>query len=257
VDNDSNITITFNEVSWKHSNWNDSPPSSNGKMNYIDVEKKLSKQVLKGRITGEELLDLGISGTGSVGDWMRVDPAPVSCVVGYQANGGTPVPAARQLKNITVTLNAACGSVPSPSSKIIPFGSAYGPLPYSSRDKFTFVGWFNARGEQIGTSTPVNDPNNHTLTARWTAIPQAAPAPAKPAPAPTATCTVTFHRNGAPIEAIPQKTAACNSRISLHTPPKWSGKTFVGWNTSGNGTGTAFTVSIPNTSALAVYAIWK
>ncbi len=176
-----------------------------------------------------------------------------------------------QLKNITVTLNAAGGSVPSPSSKIITFGTAYGALPYISRDKFTFVGWFNSRGEQVGTGTIMNDPNNHTLTARWTAIPQApaapsppkpaptpAPAPApKPAPAPTSNCTITFHRNGAPCNAVPQVTAPCNSRISLPSPPTWPGHTFTGWNTSGHGTGSAFTGSVPNAPTLAVYAIWK
>jgi uncharacterized repeat protein (TIGR02543 family) len=313
VDNDS-ITITFGKVSWKESNWNGSPPSSSGRMNYIDVEKKLSNKVVKGRITGDELLNLDISSDGSGGDWVRVDPVPPICTINYNANGGTPVPASRalnsgspyplpsvakpgyvfngwftepnggnkiepsmkvtdhctlyavwQLKNITVTLNAAGGSVPSPSSKIITFGSAYGALPYISRDKFSFVGWFNSRGEQVGNSTTLTDPNNHTLTARWTAIPQApapkpapAPAPApKPAPAPTPVCTVTFHRNGAPCNAIPQKTGAYNSRISLPSPPTWPGHTFVGWNTSGHGTGTAFTGTIPNTPALAVYAIWK
>jgi len=331
--NGDKMTITLGKVSWKESNWNGSPPSSSGRINYRDVEITFNDRILECLLDGEERffiksgkLQYQTLGNKYQGDnyavvsyggvWTRVDPAPVTCVVGYQANGGAPAPSPRtvasgssyplpsvakpgyvfngwftdpnngsqivpsmkvtdnctlyavwQLKNVTVAFNAAGGSAPSPSSKIVTFGTAYGPLPFSSRDKFTFQGWFNVRGEQIGTGTPMNDPNNHTLTARWTAVPAGAapppkpapsPAPApKPAPAPTAMCTVTFHRNGAPWNAIPQVTAACNGRISLPSPPTWPGHSFAGWNTSGQGTGTAFTGSIPNASALAVYAIWK
>jgi uncharacterized repeat protein (TIGR02543 family) len=162
------------------------------------------------------------------------------------------------VKNIRVSFNAA-GGTPTPPFRDIPFGSAYGGLPSVSRDKFTFGGWFNSRGEQVNNGTAVTDPNNHTLSARWTAIPQAAPPPVppKPAPAPTAKCVITFHRNGAPCNAIPQITAACNSRISLPSPPTWPGHTFAGWNTNDKGSGSAFTGSVPNSSTFAVWAVWK
>jgi uncharacterized repeat protein (TIGR02543 family) len=194
---------------------------------------------------------------------------PGYTLVGWftQANGGSKIEPSSKVtgtctlyarwtvKNIRVTFNAA-GGTPTPPPRDIPFGSAYGSLPNVSRDKYTFQGWFTSGGAQVSNGTTVTDPNNHTISARWTAIPQTAPAP-KPAPAPVPNHTVTFHRNNAPINAIPQKTAAHNSRITLPSPPVWPGHTFVGWNTNANGSGTAFTGNTPVTADIGVWAIWK
>jgi len=131
-----------------------------------------------------------------------------------------------------------------------------------TRPGYTFAGWFwDSRGiTPFSTSTPIT--GDFEFYAHWnenaSASPQPTPQPPTPTPS-TPTCTVTFHRNGAENynSPIPQITADCNSRISLPSSPSWPGYTFIGWNTSGHGTGTAFTGDIPNTSTLAVYAIWR
>jgi len=128
-----------------------------------------------------------------------------------------------------------------------------------TRPGYTFAGWFwDSRGSTpFSASTPITDDSE--FYAHWNENASPSPQPA-PTPSPsTPTCTVTFHRNGAENynSPIPQITAACNSRISLPSSPNWPGHTFTGWNTSGHGTGNAFTGDIPNTSALAVYAIWR
>jgi len=183
---------------------------------------------------------------------------PVTADIGVYAKWKANAP-----KVVTITFNANGGS-PN-STRQVTIGTALGTLPSVSRNGYTFDGWFNAAsgGGKINSTDPITG-NYPTFYAHWTAVPtpQPAPQPAPPPPPPppsTPKCTVTFHRNGAENynSPIPQVTADCNSRISLPSSPNWPGHTFTGWNTSGHGTGSAFTGDIPNTSALAVYAIWR
>ncbi len=70
--------------------------------------------------------------------------------------------------------------------------------------------------------------------------------------------TVTFDKNGGDTEASPiTKTAASGKNVgTLPTAPTRSGYTFNGWNTSANGSGTAFMASTAITSNITVYAQW-
>ena len=186
---------------------------------------------------------------------------PVTANIGVYAKWKAVPP-----KVVTITFNAN-GGTPN-TTRQITVGSPLGTLPTVTRDGFRFDGWYNAAsgGGKINSSDPISG-NYTTFYAHWTANPaptpppppQPAPQPA-PTPAPsTPKCTVTFHRNGAENynSPIPQITADCNNRISLPSSPTWPGYTFIGWNTSGHGTGNTFTGDIPNTSTLAVYAIWR
>ena len=82
----------------------------------------------------------------------------------------------------TVTFDANGGTTPTPASKSVTFGSAYGTLATTTRTGYTFVGWFTAAsgGTQVTTASIVSTASNHTLFAQWTAN----------------TYTVTFDANG-------------------------------------------------------------
>jgi len=83
------------------------------------------------------------------------------------------------LKNVKVNFSAN-GGTPNPQPRDVSYGSAYGSLPSVSRDKFTFDGWFTSGGKQITDNTIMTEGSNHTLTARWTAVPQASTSTSAP-----------------------------------------------------------------------------
>lgn len=68
--------------------------------------------------------------------------------------------------NYTVTFDACGGWTPT-SSKTVTYEEYYGDLPTPSRTGFTFNGWYNATGSQIGNGSVVYTASNHTLYARW------------------------------------------------------------------------------------------
>lgn len=73
---------------------------------------------------------------------------------------------------ITVTFNANGGSGPTPDSKQVTFGAAYGDLATTTRDGYTFNGWFTAStgGSLVTAATTVSTAADHTLYAQWTAF---------------------------------------------------------------------------------------
>jgi uncharacterized repeat protein (TIGR02543 family) len=77
----------------------------------------------------------------------------------------------RVLPIITFTTNG--GSPTVPSSIQVSFGEPYGPLPNTSRPGFSFTGWFSAAtgGSLVTAETTITNPANHTLFARWNALP--------------------------------------------------------------------------------------
>ena len=107
------------------------------------------------------------------------------------ATGGTKVESTTQVTNgsnhtlfahwtaisITLTFNANGGGAPSPASKAVTNGSAYGTLPAVSKTGFRFDGWFTAAtgGTKVEQATKVTNAGNHTLYAHWTAV--SAPVP--------------------------------------------------------------------------------
>ena len=71
-----------------------------------------------------------------------------------------------------ITFNANGGYVSS-GSKIAKINEAYGALPVPSRSNYSFDGWFTAEegGSQITAESIMTRAENHTLYARWKAIP--------------------------------------------------------------------------------------
>jgi len=70
-----------------------------------------------------------------------------------------------------VTFDANGGTAPTPGTKQATYDSTYGTLATTTRDGYTFRGWFTAAegGAEITSATNVTTAGNHTLYAHWTA----------------------------------------------------------------------------------------
>lgn len=82
-------------------------------------------------------------------------------------------------KSYSMTLNTAGGEC-SEMSVLLTYGEACGTLPTPTRSGYTFNGWYDADGTKLEAETVLNKdypetPAGHTLTARWTVKPAAAP----------------------------------------------------------------------------------
>jgi uncharacterized repeat protein (TIGR02543 family) len=73
----------------------------------------------------------------------------------------------------TVTFAPNGGSTTVPASVQVIFGETYGTLPATNRPGFIFTGWFTALtgGTSITAATTVANSADHTLHARWNALP--------------------------------------------------------------------------------------
>ena len=143
----------------------------------------------------------------------------------------------------TVTFDANGGSAPSPASKQVTFGSAYGTLATTSRTGYTFNGWFTAAsgGTQVTAATVVTTASNHTLYAQWTAN----------------TYTVTFDANGGNTPSPASKIVTYDSAYGTLATTSRTGYTFSGWFTAASG-GTQVTAATVVTTASnhTLYAQW-
>jgi uncharacterized repeat protein (TIGR02543 family) len=161
----------------------------------------------------------------------KPEAPPVTYTVTYHANGGSgAVPAAQSVsKGTTITI------------------AGQGGLVYAGN---IFGGWntlANGTGtpHAAGSSMTVN--GNITLYAQWvdSSTPQ---------------YTVTFNANGA--SGSPPAPQTVNSGISITIPDKgtlvFTGKTFNGWNTLANGTGTPHAAgsSMTVNGNITLYAQW-
>jgi len=74
-------------------------------------------------------------------------------------------------KSYTVTFDKQGGTTPNPTSRTVTYGNAYGPLATTSRDGYTFAGWYTqaSGGTEIKDTTVVSTAENHNLYAQWTA----------------------------------------------------------------------------------------
>ena len=126
----------------------------------------------------------------------------------------------------TVTFDANGGSTPSPTSKQVTFGAAYGTLATTDRTGYTFSGWFTAAsgGTQVTAATIVTTASNHTLYAQWSTLPNH---------------TVTFKANGGIGSDYTQTTNTSTSLI-LNTFTR-TGYAFNHWNTASDDSGTTYT----------------
>lgn len=78
--------------------------------------------------------------------------------------------------SVTVNFDANGGATPSPTSKTVNLGDAYGSLATTSRAGHTFLGWFTAAsgGSEVTSTTTVSTSTTHTLYAQWAVIRTAA-----------------------------------------------------------------------------------
>jgi uncharacterized repeat protein (TIGR02543 family) len=150
----------------------------------------------------------------------------------------------------TVTFNANGGDgTPSPASKSVTYGAAYGDLATVSRTGCAFTGWYTAAsgGTEVTASTVVALAEDHTLYARWTA----------------GVYTLTYDYEGATGgNSAASAAVTYGASYTLAVPTK-TGYTFGGWWTGDNGTGTQLTsssgASLANwmgTAGITVYARW-
>jgi uncharacterized repeat protein (TIGR02543 family) len=74
--------------------------------------------------------------------------------------------------SVTVRFDAAGGASPTPASRTVTFGEAYGPLATTSRAGHAFDGWWTtpagqAPGVEVTAATIVSIASDHVLHARW------------------------------------------------------------------------------------------
>ena len=70
----------------------------------------------------------------------------------------------------TITLDAAGGEL-AENTLVVEFGAAVNTLPVPTREGFTFVGWFDAEGNEYTAETVYAVAGDITLTAQWEADP--------------------------------------------------------------------------------------
>ncbi|MEM4247794.1 MAG: InlB B-repeat-containing protein, partial [Candidatus Nanoarchaeia archaeon] len=152
----------------------------------------------------------------------------------------------------TVTFDANGGTAPVPASKQVTFDSTYGALATTSRDGYTFNGWFTAPtgGSLVTADTTVTTASEHTLYAQWTQY---------------TTYTVTYDGNGntggtAPTDSNSYSAGATVTVLGNTGNLSKTGYVFAGWNTAANGSGTSYqsgdTFTMPS-SNVTLYAQWN
>lgn len=150
----------------------------------------------------------------------------------------------------TVTLETNGGALPGGNS---PFESVVGAaLPTPTKTGYTFTGWYtdsNCSGDPVNEiPSPSSGSANITLYAGWRAN----------------TYTVTFNANGGNGAMADQSFTYGTPQTLTANAFSCLGKTFAGWNTKADGTGTTYTdgQQISNLTAdlngvVTLYAQWK
>jgi len=151
------------------------------------------------------------------------------------------------------------GVDPTPESKTVTFGLAYGDLATTSRTGYIFDGWFTEReaGTEVTEQTIVNTASDHTLYAHWTPI----------------TYTVKYDNNVDPADTtVTQPTGSTADSIHTYDVAKTlthngyerTGYTFIGWNTQADGKGDSYAdgesvvnLTTENNDTVTLYAQWK
>ncbi|MGB4405293.1 MAG: InlB B-repeat-containing protein [Sphaerochaeta sp.] len=145
-----------------------------------------------------------------------------------------------------MTFDSQGGSSLSPASKVVTYGQEYGTLAPTTREGYTFGGWWteaSGTGTQMQSSTTVSITANQTLFAKWDRN----------------TYTVTFDKQGGSNPNPASKSVTYG--LSYGTLPAiiQTGYTFDGWWTGANGTGTQVlsTSVVSITSNQTLYAKWS
>jgi uncharacterized repeat protein (TIGR02543 family) len=143
----------------------------------------------------------------------------------------------------TVTFVAPDGTTPSPGTKTVTFGAAYGALATSSRTGYSLLGWWTEAGEagaQVTTNTTVARAEDHALHARWQG----------------SAYTVFYDSEGG--SSCQQTAVVYGAAYGALCAPTRTGYTFAGWWTGDNGTGSEVRAETVVTTAGShwVYARW-
>ena len=94
-------------------------------------------------------------------------------VTGQTVSGWTNLYANWEANEYTVTFDANGGEKADPAKKTVTYDAMYGDLATTSRDGYTFLGWFTEQdgGEEVTNETIVKTAGNHTLYAHWAVTP--------------------------------------------------------------------------------------
>ena len=144
----------------------------------------------------------------------------------------------------TVTFDAQGGSVFPAGSEVV-YSEAYGALPVPFNPRHVFKGWWTASGgtgQQVTEDTPVTETVNHTLYAKWEALPL---------------CHVMFDAQGGTVSPASNQ-VAFSETYGLLPAPVNPQHTFGGWWTEPGGAGTQVTeyTEVTETADHTLYAHW-
>ncbi|MFZ8892627.1 MAG: InlB B-repeat-containing protein, partial [Ilumatobacteraceae bacterium] len=164
----------------------------------------------------------------------------------YEENAAVTLYAQWTANSLTVTYDSQSGSAVSDGSTTS--GGTLASLPTTSREGYTFDGWFTAAsgGSQVATSSPHGQTADFTLYAQWT----------------ISTYAVSFDGNGSTGGSVPgpqTKTDGINLTLASNTGSLVkTGYTFGGWNSAANGSGTSYAAgaSYEENAAVTLYAQW-
>lgn len=171
---------------------------------------------------------------------------------GYSAMAQTWFNAIGSPATVAVTFDAQGGIAPSPTSKSVTVGSAYGALATTTKNGDSFGGWWTSAGgtgTEVTAATAVTTSSNHTLYAKWTGTG-------------TSTCTVSYLPNNATGGTAPaDQTKTHDVALTLATNSgnlARTGFTFAGWNTAADGSGTDYAAgdSYTGNADLTLFARW-
>lgn len=142
-----------------------------------------------------------------------------------EANGKVTLYAQWKNTPVTVTFDGNGGSDPEPMKKQV--GDTLGNLPTSTREGYTFVGWFTAKsgGTQIKSNTKVPE-KDVTYYAHWK----------------TDRFIIQYDLDGGKVSGNPETYTPESADITLKNPTR-EGYTFIGW-TGSNGNNPQMTVTI-------------
>lgn len=163
----------------------------------------------------------------------------------YHVTGATVFYAVFQqnVKEYTVTFATEDkGNLTGADAQTIAYGNKLSSVPTATANAgYTFAGWYV--GDTKVTPTDYIVTGDVTLTAKYTAN----------------TYTVTFMANGGTGTMIPQNfTYGVSQALNANTFTAPTGKSFVGWNTAANGSGTSYGAGerISISSNITLYAQW-
>lgn len=144
----------------------------------------------------------------------------------------------------TLNLNTCGGSCSAESVEVMD-DEEYGELPTPTREGYNFIGWYTAEsgGTKITAESTVDLDKVKELYAHWE----------------LKTYTVTFNANGGEKAPDAQTKKHFTDLVLTSSEPERYGYTFVEWNTSADGSGTAYGKSdrYKIESNVTLFAQWK